>query len=387
MLVLTTGAACQLPDDSVAPGATLTDALTSSDAEANPSPLSSPDAVADAEGAIAEEPVAEEASVEAVFLEDPCSDESGTGLYALYRDGSAGWNLVVMSDTTCDDALDNCLRNGGSNPASYYCEWRGKAIHGVGDGIGADERACTGFPRPSNSKDGVSFAPDSESSAACWTLQAVDGELRLLELDLASGRVSEVQRFSSPSDPRFGSSFHTAGMASLDGQLILPGFTEGDFRWLELDPDTAEASVGELADPSTMSVATDGELLFATCDAPHTICAYESYAAVQAREVAGCVRVNELLGTRLNIDGRTLYSAWHSTDVVDVFDLETGERQRSIQLEGFDDWVAGLSVVGERLMILGDSSRDGHLWVFDVNSGAQLARLPFEGSALWCQGR
>jgi len=82
--------------------------------------------------------------------------------------------------------------------------------------------------------------------------------------------------------------------------------------------------------------------------------------------------------------GTLMLSAWHSTDTLNVVDLRAQRLRDPIVLEGFDDWVRGLSVLGDgRIVVIGGGTgdrflvfrRDGRL--LDTAPVATHPALPF----------
>jgi hypothetical protein len=73
--------------------------------------------------------------------------------------------------------------------------------------------------------------------------------------------------------------------------------------------------------------------------------------------------------SRFTVYGDTLYSAWHSTDEVDVNALPYGADLDTIFLEGYDTWVNGMSVIDGELLVLSASWPEDRVAVFDLGGG------------------
>lgn len=90
--------------------------------------------------------------------------------------------------------------------------------------------------------------------------------------------------------------------------------------------------------------------------------------------------------SRISTRGDTLFTAWHATDTVDVAALPSGSPLASLSLEGFDDWIDGMSATSDgRLYVLSVET----VIAFDVATGEQLQQvnIPTSGtplSALHC---
>ena len=90
--------------------------------------------------------------------------------------------------------------------------------------------------------------------------------------------------------------------------------------------------------------------------------------------------------SRIATQGETLFTAWHSTDTVQVEDLPSSTELPSLLLEGFDDWVDGISVTSDgKLFVLSSET----LFGFESATGAQLTATGIDTSlttlsALYC---
>lgn len=99
-----------------------------------------------------------------------------------------------------------------------------------------------------------------------------------------------------------------------------------------------------------------------------------------------CGDFDELPGSyrnsRFGISGDTLYTAWHSTDTVDVWDLGSGESLYSVTLAGHDGWVDGLDATPDGRLIVNATVRMGRVLVFDDETGTLVDELAVgDGSA------
>lgn len=56
--------------------------------------------------------------------------------------------------------------------------------------------------------------------------------------------------------------------------------------------------------------------------------------------------------SRITVSDDLLYAAWHSTDTIDVVDLATGEVLPSIVTEDREDWVWGMAILEEALLVM-----------------------------------
>jgi hypothetical protein len=118
----------------------------------------------------------------------------------------------------------------------------------------------------------------------------------------------------------------------------------------------------------------DGSLLLLTSGPfGDRLSAYPSYAAILSGEASAVYDFDG--NTRMTARDGRVYSAWHSTNTIHVFDLARNERLAPITLEDYNGWILGMAVTenGE-LVISGDTWGDT-IRVFDLATGAKLREL------------
>lgn len=135
------------------------------------------------------------------------------------------------------------------------------------------------------------------------------------------------------------------------------------------------------------AVSTDGDGLLvmlppgAYTSQGFSLVRFDSFEAAARREVSRLFDVDPY-ASRVALHGTRGYFAWHSTDTVEIADLDADVSLRSIQLEGYDDWIYGMDVTDDgRLLVLGPFYNAG-LHVFDADTGAALGRIAPELSGL-----
>lgn len=79
--------------------------------------------------------------------------------------------------------------------------------------------------------------------------------------------------------------------------------------------------------------------------------------------------------SRMAVDGDTLYSAWHSTDTIETYDLLTGAALGDIPLDNYDTWVNGMSVI-DGMLVLAATWPEDRVVVFDAQTGTTLWQVP-----------
>ena len=228
----------------------------------------------------------------------------------------------------------------------------------------------------------------------CWTVAPADDQLALIEVDMETGRWREVGRYGAG----FDSSFHTPCLAYFADALVTSGRAGGGDEFVKIDLSTGETRRGGAFRPP-QCVGVHGDELVLFCPDLEGLCFYDDFDAmitgVPSRRVGGPFHAS-----RFTVHRNEIFLAWHSTDVVDVFDADTGAWLRTIELEGFDTWVWGMSVAGGRLHLIdlgggvpGDSGQ--RIVIFDTDTGARLGEVllpyfePFPHTAhlsgLWCE--
>jgi hypothetical protein len=237
--------------------------------------------------------------------------------------------------------------------------------------------------------------PDEDLDAWCWTVSPVDdGGLALMQVDMATGEWFEAGRYYSP-DYAFSGSFSTSGLALFDNALIMAGYVNED-QWMHMDLSTGLVTIGGSSD-HVSSVATNGRELFAECDTG-VLCAYAGFLDLAHGYATREITLTGAQGTRFAIAQDTVYTAWHSTNEVNRHELATGDWLGVTSLESWEGWVHGLSVLGDRLYVMGDNRQENQpegtrLSSFEVDSGAIVddVFLPslvvgLGPSGLWCGG-
>jgi hypothetical protein len=115
-----------------------------------------------------------------------------------------------------------------------------------------------------------------------------------------------------------------------------------------------------------------GFLLYSIFDFQNNVKRYASFEDIGTGKVAESYTIDSNF-SRMTTRGDILFTAWHSTGTIDVFELPSATPQPSLTLEGFDDWVDGMSATADgRLYILSSQNR---ILAFDVGTGEQLQEV------------
>jgi hypothetical protein len=221
----------------------------------------------------------------------------------------------------------------------------------------------------------------------CWTLGSWDGGAVLHAVELPSGNYGVYRRFLL--HPHGFSS--TSGLA-FDGEKIVAaayrsGGLDSGNHWLRLDMDSTEAAWG----PRTRSTVTwDGSQYLADFRGKG-LCAFADWDSLVDGNEGECIETGNTL--RYAARNGEVFGAWFSTDVVEVYDWPTGDLVREVSLDGWDNMVHGVSVVGDIIHIIssGEQLNERTVLRFSALNGEFLdsATLTFEAldpapSGLWC---
>jgi hypothetical protein len=251
------------------------------------------------------------------------------------------------------------------------------------DGFQIDTPAEIRPPHPVSDKPGLTVPAGcehvAEESAYCLSRSGATPAV----IGLDSGTVCQNDAFASSSvfdtsslgwrgDYAYGC-IHERGLARIS---LIDGT-------VDIAPISCEA----------VTVDEDGSLLvmpFWGADFPDlsifSVIRFDSFEAVAQRQITEVLPV-EPWASRMAVAGGRGYFAWHSTSTIEVADLATGAIQ-SLPLENYDDWILGLDVVGDRLLVLG-SWNDPGLRVFNATTGKQETVIAsgFHGEGLACASR
>lgn len=118
-------------------------------------------------------------------------------------------------------------------------------------------------------------------------------------------------------------------------------------------------------------VAADAGRMFLTQDWPgRTVYAYDTYEAVLEGSPGGAYPLS--LASRITVHAGRLLGAWHATDRIEVVDLATGAAGDPLLLEGYDDWVLGMSETPDGALVVSGATWGDTVYTFDAATGHRL---------------
>jgi hypothetical protein len=119
-----------------------------------------------------------------------------------------------------------------------------------------------------------------------------------------------------------------------------------------------------------------GGFLRASIDGSGLVDHYATFEDIADGKVTEVYKVDPQF-SRMSTRGNTLFTAWHSTNLIQVYELPGSTPQPSLILDGFDDWVNGMSATADgRLYILSSGNR---IVAFDVASGKLIQEVNTDG--------
>jgi hypothetical protein len=206
----------------------------------------------------------------------------------------------------------------------------------------------------------------------CLTFaQAADASATTLAvLGLDSGALCDLFEVA----PELGT-YERSGSIGWRGEILYVCTEAGLIRMSLLDGQTERLST-----PCTAAAANDDAIFvmrsFADASFEHPPGEVVAYASEDDLRADHAANVYELRGSsRLAATADRLYGAWHSTHMVDRFDLATGAALDSIELEGYADWVNGFSVLEDGSLVVNKFVGSTGVTIFDADTGARTGVL------------
>lgn len=159
-----------------------------------------------------------------------------------------------------------------------------------------------------------------------------------------------------------------ASLAWRGEAMYVCGYAQGLTRVSLVDGSVEQAQVA-------CGAVTDdrGSLLLTTAPFGYGAQAYPSYAAVLSGDPSAEYSTGG--DSRMTAHGGRLYSAWHSTNTINVFDLVTNELLPPITLDGYDGWILGMAVTDAGELIISGDTWGDKIRVYDVATGAKIREL------------
>lgn len=227
----------------------------------------------------------------------------------------------------------------------------------------------------------VSPAFAAESSV-CFTLAPIAGSLAVLEVGMDSGTITERGRFGSVT-----SSWNTSGIGLSNDRFVAMAYNGNNNATFVVDLNSGLTRFGN-ANMGNVTAINDRIISNAT----GTLGLYRNPLELDNQNPVR-LGASTSSNNRIALDGLELFTAWHSTDTVDVVHALTGAAIRTISLEGYDTWVHGMSVAGDMLHVIDDGRQlaSQRIARFDPQNGTLInevmiprgmaSRAP---SGLWC---
>jgi hypothetical protein len=280
---------------------------------------------------------------------------------------------VACHGVECGTDTD-CLRECGACPDELSCldnvcvacepDCSGRACGS--DGCGGSCGSCA-LPLECDST-GVCAAPDYFPSCASVTGEShycamlLEGGLGVAGLD--SGLLCSVGKSF---DYLASGSAAVSSIAFSDGFVHVCGSMMGAGGLLRVDVREGTWSIVPHLDCEAVAAWNDGLLVMGGRGSSGGLTFYSDWEHAMAGDGEPIPAYPS--ATRMTASGDRLYSAWHSTSEVLVNELPSGAELPSITLEGYDDWIWGMSVTEDGWLMIGNLST---ITVFDAATGARL---------------
>lgn len=226
---------------------------------------------------------------------------------------------------------------------------------------------------------------------SCVTAQTRDGQVALVQFEVATGNQVELRRFEVP-----GSSFRTSHLAHTGSTWA--AISSSDDQLQVFDTATGTSWTGDAPEDLESLSGLDDELVGLTD--LNELVRFGSVDALKSDTRASTLDTPFQTVSRFTMSTPSVaVGAWHSTEHIEIVDLDAGT-QSEVVLQAWDGWVHGMAVVGDELVLLGPSDESGHsrIAVFDLETGNLISDLTLPDwrpsgssygqlSGLWCNPR
>ena len=224
-----------------------------------------------------------------------------------------------------------------------------------------------------------------EGSTVCLIVQDKDEELEgvdavsVMSVSLKDGAIDEKVRV----DHNSGLSPNATSFVFKDNKIVMYSDDEESAEWFEFDVESQELSLTESLLPYNNQLAnivmTDSDGWYLVTPSHFEIYHYNTLDDMYLHEPVEVIGYDRLIRfNRANLYEGEVYSAMHVTDVIERFDLVSGELTGTVLLEDWDDWVLGISVTPSGIHIMNAHSHDPggtRIARFDPDTGALLGEV------------
>lgn len=296
-----------------------------------------------------------------------CGDADGDGVVTV-TDGVQVLTGAAELGGTCAASADACDVDGDGEVTVTD----GVAVLRQAAGLAAASQCTSPVVGDESIAHAAVAFPGCESVTAesryCLTFGLPDGfhDTTLAVLGLDSGRLCNLAEVP----PELGTG-NPSGSIGWRGEILYVCTEAGLVRVSLLDGSTERLPIACEA-----VAANDGALFvmrsFADATADHPpgeVRVYASYDDLRADDAATTYVLQT--ASRLSATDDRLYAAWHSTHTVESVDPTTGAQLALIELEAYDDWVNGFSVVEDGSLVVNKYVGGSGVLVFDAATGGR----------------
>lgn len=167
---------------------------------------------------------------------------------------------------------------------------------------------------------------------------------------------------------------YTSSIAVLDGHMYVcvDDSVEGEGVHGILEVSLLDGS-WEILPPLCSALTRYGDGLLVQPDlsfGPSGIVHYPTIEHVRADD--GTRLAEEVDAFRMTVNGDMLYTAWHTTDHVDMFQLPSGSALETIYLEDYDTGIQGMAVTDDGFLASIAPWHESRIAIFDTGTGSHV---------------
>lgn len=173
----------------------------------------------------------------------------------------------------------------------------------------------------------------------------------------------------------------TASIAVLDEETLLICDETGGFTGTLTKISVATGAVEPLPVDCAAVTHAAGHLLVYDSMLGGTVRVFEDLEAVLADEPTHTIVEDPPQTRNIAARGDTLFTAWHSDDHVGRFGVPCGEELGDLALENYSEWIGGLSVTADDVLVTLKVLGQEQLFTFNATTGKAISTVPlsFDG--------
>lgn len=292
--------------------------------------------------------------------DEPMTTETGTG-------GSSS-SSTTSTSTTSTTSTDTSSTGEGSSTSGTSGSSTGEGSSSTG------EPPCEPIPLVGDTPAPTLVSCPNVKAQSVWCLFLTD--VAVMAVGLEDGVACQEKTLQD----QLGFT-PTASIAVLDEETLLVCDETGGFTGTLTKISVATGAVEPLPVDCAAVTHAAGHLLVYDSMLGGKVRVFEDLEAVLADEPIHTI-AEDPPQTR-NIAGRadTLFTAWHSDDHVGRFGVPCGEDLGDLPLENYSEWIGGLSVTDDDVLVTLKVLGQEQLFTFNASTGKAISTVPlsFDG--------